>query len=228
MCGRYAFFSPHEAVLGYFELPDSTAPVEPRFNIAPTQEVAAVRARQGGGRELALLHWGLVPAWAEERSIGSRMINARAETLREKPSFRIPFERRRCLVLADGYYEWQVAREGPKQPYFIRRADRAPFAMAGLWERWQGRAGAQPLESCVIVTGAASANLSHVHVRMPVIIPRDSYAAWLDPALGSDAVAPLLAPAAGEPLVAVAVSRRVNSPSQQGPELLEPIADVEA
>jgi putative SOS response-associated peptidase YedK len=228
MCGRYAFFSPHEAVLGYFELPDSTAPLEPRFNIAPTQQVAAVRAIAGGGRELALLHWGLVPPWAKERSIGSRMINARAETLREKPSFRIPFDQRRCLVLADGYYEWQVTREGPKQPYFIRRADGAPFAMAGLWESWQGPAGVQRLESCVIVTGAASEDLSHVHLRMPVIIPRESYAAWLDPALRSESVAPLLSPAAGEPLVATAVSRRVNSPFQEGPELLEPIASVEA
>jgi putative SOS response-associated peptidase YedK len=228
MCGRYAFFSPHEAVLGYFELPSSSAPIEPRFNIAPTQQVAAVRATEGGGRELALLHWGLVPAWAKERSVGSRMINARAETLREKSSFRIPFDKRRCLVLADGYYEWQVTREGPKQPYFIRRADRAPFGMAGLWESWRGPAGVQPLESCVIVTRAASADLSHVHLRMPLIIPRESYAAWLDPAVRSESVAPLLSPAAAEPLVAIAVSRRVNSPSQQGAELLEPIANVEA
>jgi putative SOS response-associated peptidase YedK len=136
MCGRFAFYSPHEAVIRLFGV--AAAPeIEPRWNIAPTQFIATVR-EPCGPRELAMLCWGLVPSWAKEKSIGARMINARSETLTEKPSFRNAFRRRRCLILADGYYEWQ--RSGAvKQPYFIAFGDGQPFGMAGLWERWRAR-----------------------------------------------------------------------------------------
>jgi len=177
MCGRFAFYSPHEAVTRLFGV--AAAPeIEPRYNIAPTQFIATVR-ETGGPRDVALLYWGLVPSWAKEKAIGARMINARAETLTEKPSFRSAFRRRRCLVLADGYYEWQ--RSGTvKQPYFIAFDGGAPFGMAGLWERWRDPLSGEPLESCCIVTTSPAPAVAHVHDRMPVIVPRDAYAEWLD------------------------------------------------
>lgn len=229
MCGRFAFYSPHEAMIDVFELPPDTPAVEPRWNLAPTQFVATVRAAPGGTRELALLHWGLVPSWAKERSVGQRLINARADTLAEKPSFRSAFRRRRCLVLADGYYEWRAGTGGgAKQPYFIRPEHGGPIGMAGLWERWRDPASGEPLESCVIVTTDASEALRRIHERMPVVIPRERFAAWLDPA-NEDVAAlqPLLDPAHAAPLVATPVSRRVNSPKNEGPELVEPAPGVE-
>jgi len=222
MCGRFAFYSPHEAVTRIFGVAGAT-PVEPRYNIAPTQFVAAVRADAAGRRALAMLHWGLVPSWAKEKSIGARMINARAETLGEKPSFRGAYRRRRCLVLADGWYEWQ--RSGPaKQPYFITFGDGEPFGMAGLWETWRDPAGGEPLESCCIVTTAAAPELAQVHDRMPVIIPAERRDEWLDP--GNDAAGALdgfLVPWARGGLEARPVSRRVNSARNEGADLVEPL-----
>ena len=219
MCGRFAFYSPHEAVARFFgvaEAPD----VEPRYNIAPTQFVAAVR-EAGGPRELAMLYWGLVPRWAKEKSIGARMINARSETLAEKPSFRDAWKRRRCLVLADGYYEWQ--RTGAvKQPYFISLDGGAPFGMAGLWERWRDPASGEPLESCCIVTTSPAPAVAHVHDRMPVIIPPGAYAEWLDPDnAATDRLARLLSPCEIPGLQARPVSRRVNDARNQGAGLIE-------
>jgi len=221
MCGRFAFYSPHEAVTRLFGLP-AAPEVEPRWNIAPTQFVATVR-ETGGPRELAMLYWGLVPAWAKEKSIGARMINARSETLTEKPSFRNAFRRRRCLILADGYYEWQ--RSGAvKQPYFISFADGQPFGMAGLWERWRDPATGEPLESCCIVTTAPSPAVAHVHDRMPVIVPPGDYAEWLDPRNeDTGRLARLLGPSALPGLGARPVSRRVNAARNQGPDLIEPV-----
>ena len=222
MCGRFAFYSPHEAVTRLFGV--ASAPeVEPRYNIAPTQFIAAVR-ETGGPRELAMLYWGLVPSWAKEKAIGARMINARSETLAEKPSFRSAFRRRRCLVLADGYYEWQ--RSGAvKQPYYIGFADGAPFGMAGLWERWSDPASGEPLESCCIVTTTPAASVAHVHDRMPVIIPADAYAEWLDPRNEStDRLARLLVPCTRPDILARPVSRRVNDARNQGPDLIELLA----
>src|ERR1700682_6128383 len=136
MCGRYAFYSPHAAVVDVFgPLEPLAVPWVPRFNITPSQQVVVIRARTDGGRELARLQWGLVPSWAKERSIGSRLINARVESLKDKPAFRTAYRRRRCLVLADGYYEWQ-ALAGGKQPYFVQPAAGGPFGMAGVWGRW--------------------------------------------------------------------------------------------
>jgi len=219
MCGRFAFYSPHEAVTRLFGV--ASAPgIEPRYNIAPTQYIAAVR-ETGGPREVAMLYWGLVPSWAKEQAIGARMINARSETLAEKPSFRSAFRRRRCLVLADGYYEWQ--RSGPvKQPYFIGFADGAPFGMAGLWECWRDPASGEPLESCCIVTTTPAAAVGHVHDRMPVIIPPEAHSEWLDPRNeATDRLARLLGPCTRPDILARPVSRRVNDARNQGPDLIE-------
>ncbi len=219
MCGRFAFYSPHEAVTRLFGVAEAPG-IEPRYNIAPTQFVAVVRAA-GGPRQLAMLYWGLVPSWAKEKSIGARMINARSETLGEKPSFRNAYKRRRCLVLADGYYEWQ--RTGSvKQPYFISFASGEPFGMAGLWERWRDPGTGEPLESCCIVTTSPAPAVAHVHDRMPVIVAPDAYDEWLDPDnLATDRLARLLAPSAAPGLQARAVSRRVNDARNQGAQLLE-------
>jgi putative SOS response-associated peptidase YedK len=222
MCGRFAFYSPHEAVTRLFGVA-GVADIEPRWNIAPTQYIAAVRAGDDGRRALAMLYWGLVPSWAKERSIGARMINGRGETLSEKPSFRNAYKRRRCLILADGYYEWQ--RSGSvKQPFFISFADREPFGMAGLWESWKDPASGEPLESCCIVTISPAASVAHVHDRMPVIIPAEARAEWLDAANTDVAqLDRLLVPWAAAGLVARPVSRRVNDARNQGPDLAEPL-----
>jgi putative SOS response-associated peptidase YedK len=222
MCGRFAFYSPHEAVTRLFGVAVA-ADVEPRWNIAPTQYVAAVRAGDGGRPALAMLYWGLVPSWAKERSIGARMINARGETLREKPSFRNAYKRRRCLILADGYYEWQ--RSGSvKQPHFISFTDREPFGMAGLWESWKDPGSGEPLESCCIVTTSPAASVAHVHDRMPVIIPAEARAEWLDAANADvERLDRLLVPWAAAGLVARPVSRRVNDARNQGADLVEPL-----
>lgn len=220
MCGRFAFFSPHEAMVRLFGLPPGTAVVEPRWNIAPTQYVPTVRVDHDGVRRLALLHWGLIPGWAKERAIGARMINARAETIAEKPSFRTAWRRRRCLVLASGYYEWQAMPAG-KQPYFIRRSDGDPFAMAGLWESWIETAGDPPLESCTIITTEAAPPLDRIHHRVPVMLPASAYAAWLEPRdPDMAALQALLAPPEAGALIAAPVSRRVNNARNEGPDLV--------
>lgn len=226
MCGRFAFYSPHEAVSRLFGVADAPA-VEPRYNIAPTQFIAAVREREDRRRGLGLLYWGLVPSWSKDRAIGARMINARGETLREKPSFRNAYRRRRCLVLADGYYEWQ--RSGPvKQPYFISLASGGSFGMAGLWETWSDPAGGDPFESCCIVTTAPAAAVAHVHDRMPVIVDPADYAEWLDPANQSvDELDRLLVPSPNPGLNARPVSRRVNDARNQGADLVAPVGPAD-
>jgi putative SOS response-associated peptidase YedK len=222
MCGRFAFYSPHEAVTRLFGVA-GVADIEPRWNIAPTQYIAAVRAGDEGRRAVAMLYWGLVPSWAKERSIGARMINARGETLKEKPSFRSAYRRRRCLVLANGYYEWQRSG-GVKQPFFISFADGEPFGMAGLWESWKDPASGEPLETCCIVTTSPAASVAHVHDRMPVIIPAEARAEWLDAAnTDVDRLDRLLVPWAAAGLVARPVSRRVNDARNQGADLVEPL-----
>lgn len=220
MCGRYAFYSPAEAVRRTFMLDDVPA-LEPRYNVAPTQEVPAIRSGEEGARSFAMLHWGLVPKWAKERAIGNRMINARAETVAEKPAFRDAFRKRRCLVLADGWYEWQVA-PGGKQPWFIRTEAAQPFAFAGLWERWKDPANGSMLESCTIVTTDAAASIRRIHERMPVVLAESDWDRWLDTAF-SDAgtLSGLLKPYAAGGLEAWPVSRQVNAPKNQGPALIE-------
>ncbi len=178
MCGRFAFYSPHEAVVRLFGLPDDTPAVEPRYNIAPTTFIPAVRVLPDDAspdiaatRRLAQLYWGLVPVWAKEKSIGARMTNARAETLKEKPAFRAAYRKRRALVPADGYYEWMQLGPRDKQPYFIRPASGGPFALAALWEAWRDPASGEPLESCTLITTVPAKSIAYIHDRMPVIIP---------------------------------------------------------
>lgn len=220
MCGRYAFFSPAEAVKRTFAL-DDVPDLEPRYNISPTQSVPAVRAGEEGTRAFAMLHWGLVPKWAKERAIGNRMINARSESIAEKPSFRDAFRKRRCLVLADGWYEWQVTPDG-KQPWFIRLKGSRPIAFAGLWERWKDPADGAPLESCTIVTTDASESIKKIHERMPVVLAEGDQDRWLDTAFSeTDKLSELLRPYEPKALEAWPVSRQVNAPKNQGPALID-------
>jgi putative SOS response-associated peptidase YedK len=217
MCGRFTLHSRLNLLLQQFALqagPDWA----PRYNIAPTQSVPIVRIRPGTGqREMALLRWGLVPSWAKDISIGSRMINARAETVATKPSFRAAFKHRRCLVPADGYYEWQKTAAG-KQPYYIHFRDDTPFALAGLWESWRPDEG-DALATFTIITTDASAATSHIHDRMPVILDPDDYPLWLDPEFeGRDTLQALLRPYAGDELQLDPVSTHVNSPRNDDPQ----------
>ena len=221
MCGRFTLKTPPQVVAELFGL-DEVPAWEPRYNIAPTQPVAAVRAaRDGGQRELVFLHWGLIPSWADDWRIGNRMINARSETVAEKPAFRRAFRQRRCLVPADGFFEWQ--RQGTKkQPYYIHRRDGRPLAIAGLWEHWAG-AGSGPVESCTLLTTAANATLRPLHDRMPVLLEPAQFDTWLDPEQHSvESLVALLAPADDAVLEAYAVSTVVNSPRNDSPACIEP------
>ena len=224
MCGRFAFHSPHETTAELFGLEAGFALLPPRWNVAPGTDIAAIRLAGDGRRELAQLRWGLVPSWAKERSIGQRLVNARAETLSEKPAFRTAFRRRRCLIPADGYYEWRVVTGG-KQPYYVAALAGHPFALAGLWERWVDPGNGEVLETCVIITREAAGIVREIHARMPVIVPPEAYALWLDPTADAKALlGPLLGPEAGVGLEAHPVSRRVNSPRNDGPELTAAVA----
>lgn len=189
-----------------------TPNLRPRWNIAPTQDVAAVRLGEDGARHLDLLRWGLVPHWADDPAIGNRMINARGESVADKPAFRSAFRQRRCLVPADGFYEWKAAGKR-KQPHLIRRRDGRPLAFAGLWERWPGPKGAplpQPLETVTIVTTAAAGLIADLHERMPVMLEPEHWGLWLDPRTPLAMVEALLRPAPAPGLEAVPVSTRVN------------------
>lgn len=222
MCGRYALFSPAEAMRRAFAV-EALPPLEVRYNIAPTQWVPVVRALEPGVRSVALLHWGLVPGWAKDRSIGNRMINARAETLGERPAYQRAFRKRRCLVAADGWYEWQTAAGG-RQPWFIRARAGGPIGFAGLWESWRDPQSGEALESCTIVTTDALAPLAQIHRRMPAVLAPQSHEAWLNPAVADpEALAALLAPCDPALLEAWPVSREVNDPRHQGPALVEPL-----
>ena len=175
MCGRYALTSSPAVIAERFHLL-WTPELAPHYNIAPGQAIPVVR-ETGQGRELAFLRWGLIPSWAKEASIGMRLINARGETLADKPAFRSAYRQRRCLIPADAFYEWK-AIAGRKQPYCIRLRDEGPFGMAGLWEHWKAPDG-QAVESCTIVTVDANALIAQLHDRMPLIVAPEDYDAWL-------------------------------------------------
>jgi putative SOS response-associated peptidase YedK len=222
MCGRFTLKTPVETLAEVFELP--TAPeLPPRFNIAPSEAVAAVRVAGAEPlRELALLRWGLVPPWADVPKVGSRMINARAETVATNGAFRAAFRRRRCLVPADGFYEWQ-RQERAKQPFYIHMRDDAPFAFAGLWEVWEGKDGTV-LETCTVITTEPNELMQPIHNRMPVILDRADYARWLDPRMNDpESLKAFLRPYPPEKMAAYPVSRLVNSPSNDAPECLAPL-----
>jgi putative SOS response-associated peptidase YedK len=218
MCGRYALTSPPEVIAQRFKLlwvPDISA----RYNIAPSQMIPAVRDT-GQGPELVLLRWGLIPSWAKDPTIGARLINARAETLANKPAFRSAYRRRHCLIAADAFYEWKTVA-GRKQPYCIRMADHAPFAMAGLWEHWVNPSG-QPLDSCTIITTDANPLVGALHNRMPAILPPGDYPAWLD---ASHAQAQhLLKPFPPERMEVYPVNPRVNNTKNDDAACMAPLA----
>jgi putative SOS response-associated peptidase YedK len=222
MCGRFAFYSPAEATAALFGATGSME-FSPRYNIAPTQDIAAVRdaGDEGEGRELVALRWGLVPFWAKDPSIGNRMINARAETVAEKPAFRAAYRHRRCLVLADGFYEWH--REGSvKIPYFISLASDEPFAFAGLWENWCSKETGESLQTTTLITTQANEFLAPLHHRMPVILDADRAERWLS----GDNELIVTASDDSPRLKAWPVDRRVNNARNEGNELIEPDGEV--
>ena len=221
MCGRFTLHHDTEEIAQRFNLDNFTLSFQPRYNIAPTQPVAAVL--QDKSRTLEPLHWGLIPFWAKDPKIGNRMINARAETIAEKPAFRAAFKYRRCLIPTSGYYEWHKSGD-ERIPTYIQRADAAPFAFAGLWEEWQAPEGDQ-LHSCTIITTQASDQLSAIHHRMPVIFNQEQEEAWLNPELqDSGDLLKLLQQTSDDELASHPVSKQVNVPTFDDPACIKPAA----
>jgi putative SOS response-associated peptidase YedK len=225
MCGRFTLRAPAGVVAEQFSL--LLMPLlEARFNIAPSQPVPVVRMTPGHEppqRQLVLLHWGLIPSWADDPAIGNRLINARAETAADKPSFRTALRRRRCLVVADGFYEWQRI-DRRRQPFWIGMRDDKPFGFAGLWESWEGP-DHSAIESCTILTTEANDLVRPIHDRMPVIVEEADYSRWLDPAVDRpEPLRPLLRPYPSGPMTAYPVSSQVNNPANDDPRCVEPMA----
>jgi len=224
MCGRYTLRVSPAELADLFEIVNSFD-WSPRYNIAPTQTVAAVRpVAEGDGRELALLKWGLIPFWAKDAKIGSNLINARADTVATKPAFRAALTRKRCLIPADGFYEWKaIPGQKTKQPYLISVRDVPAFAFAGLWEHWTNPEG-QRVDSCTIITTDANELMQQVHYRMPVIFDPADYGRWLDRDLQDPAtVTDLLKQFPVERMQLVPVSTLVNSPRNEKPECVQPL-----
>ncbi|MHA1599263.1 MAG: SOS response-associated peptidase [Alphaproteobacteria bacterium] len=223
MCGRYSLTTPVEAVRAYFdfiELPN----LPPRANIAPRQEVAAVRlGADDGARHFVWLRWGLIPSWAKDAAIGDRMINARAESVAEKPAFRDAFRTRRCLIAADGFYEWRN-EGGRKQPHRITMSDADVFAFAGIWEHWRDPHSNEAVETCAILTTEATAALRPIHHRMPVILDPANFATWLNPGTNVKAVQALLNQRRSHAFTTYTVSTRINSAANDDLSLLAPTA----
>ena len=224
MCGRFTLRAPASVLAQQFAVFDMP-PIGPRFNIAPTQAVPVVRMNPREPepqRELVALRWGLIPSWAKDPAIGNRMINARAETVAEKPAYRAAFRRRRCLVPADGFYEWQRIG-GKKQPYFIHMRDDGPFALAGLWESWQGPDHSR-IESFTVLTTEPNDVVRPIHNRMPVIMNESDYSLWLDPAVKEPRVlAPLLKPYPADSMESYRVGSEVNDARHEDASCVEPV-----
>jgi putative SOS response-associated peptidase YedK len=218
MCGRYAVTSAPEAIRALFGYPEQPN-FPPRYNIAPTQPIAIVRLIEGK-RQFALVRWGLWPSWVKDPKNFTLLINARGESLTEKPAFRAAVKRRRCLIPADGFYEWRAA--GPrKQPYYVRAKSGAPLAFAGLWETWTGPNG-EELETAAIVTTRANRTLAPIHERMPVVVPPDAFDLWLDCAnVDAETAAVVIAPAPDDLLEAYEVSTAVNRTANDNAQLVE-------
>lgn len=228
MCGRFTRVTDAEQLEIIFELNDIPRTLTPQFNLAPTQLAAVVRDASGL-RQFAQLRWGLIPSWAKDEKIGYRTINARAETLAEKPAFRTAFQRQRCLVLADGFFEWQ--REGKQRlPYYFYMQDRRPFAFAGLWERWRGPKGSPlptPVESFTIITTEPNELVAPLHDRMPAILQPGDFDLWLDPDFDrTEILAQQLQPFPADEMSSHRVSTLVNSPRNDVPECVEPLPET--
>jgi putative SOS response-associated peptidase YedK len=222
MCGRYTLAESPRKLAKRFDVPETPdLPFDgQRYNIAPTQQVPIVRQKENA-REIVLAKWGLIPSWAKDMKIGNQLINARADTVATKPSFRSAFKSRRCLIPADGFYEWQKTDDG-KQPVYIRMKDKEPFAFAGLWEWWRPEEG-EPVQSCAIITTDANELMAPIHNRMPVILSPEDYATWLNAAPTTELLLPLLKPFSADQMEAYPVSKLVNNPRNQGEQLIEPV-----
>lgn len=236
MCGRFVSTNSPEQIADFFGASFDGDSLPPSYNVAPTNDIYAVVSEQPAAPAVRSFHWGLVPVWAKDLKIGSSMINARSETLTEKPTFKGLLRKRRCIIAMDGFYEWQApshpAAVGPKgkpikQPMFIHRADGHLMAVAGLWSTWRDKAGPADglwLHSCTIITTAANSTMTPVHDRMPAILAAHAWAQWLDPAIEEPgALSALLQPAPPDLLVMHAVSTQVNNVRNKGPELIAPI-----
>ncbi|MGF1546734.1 MAG: SOS response-associated peptidase [Thiotrichales bacterium] len=223
MCGRYNIATSSDALIVFFEIERLlVAPeqLQPRFNVAPSQQVPVIRLG-AAGRELTLMRWGLLPAWAKEDKTEFNLINARAETVAERPAFRTAFKSRRCLIPATGFYEWQVL-PGGKQPHNIRRPDGGLFAFAGLWDRWHR--DDRTIESCTIIVGSANPRVAPIHARMPVILAPAEFPQWLERTTTSTTLQSLLQPASEAFLETYPVSTRVNNVRNDDSALLDALA----
>lgn len=228
MCGRFAQTHSGEAVAETFQL--STVPdLTPRYNIAPSQAVSVItQSPKAGDRVHHEKKWGLIPGWSKDPKMGQRLINARAETVAEKPSFRNAFQRRRCLIVTDGFYEWQKINGGKvKQPYLIRLKSRSLFAFAGLWERWQAPETGEAIFSCTILTTTANEAMTSIHHRMPVILPSDAYDAWLDTSFYKAGVLEsLLRPYETTSIETTPISSAVNNPQNDTASIQDPVDGI--
>jgi putative SOS response-associated peptidase YedK len=224
MCGRYAITTAPEAIrqlFGYLEQPN----FPPRYNVAPTQPVPIVRMVEGK-RQFALVRWGLIPAWVKDPRTFSLVINARGESVLDKPAFKSAMKYRRCLFPADGFYEWERKGER-KQPYFVRRTGGGPVAFAGLWEAWIGPNGEEQ-ETAAIITTDASPAIAHIHDRMPVIVPPEAFDFWLDPNVDAEMASAVIQPAQDGTIEHYPVSRAVNRTANDLAQLVEPLREPEA
>ena len=220
MCGRFTQISSSSDIAKAFNLAHVPR-LEPRYNIAPTQQVAVIlRSDPESEREFRWLRWGLIPHWAKEKSIGNKLINARGETVAQKPSFRSALRHSRCLIIASGFYEWQQ-QENRKQPFYIQQIDRLPFALAGLWSSWQSPDG-KTISTCTIITTKANEIMIPIHKRMPVILESNNYDLWLDPTVQQpELLQPLFIPSESNKLEAYPVTTLVNNPRHDSPECLK-------
>ena len=218
MCGRFTLTVDPADLQLLLDLIDVPSEMTPRYNIAPTQPVAVVTSPTD--RKVEIFQWGLIPSWSKDPSMGSRMINARAETVHEKPAFRAPFARKRCLILADGFYEWKQLEKN-KQPYYIRLAEGGPFAFAGLWDHWTSPEGDER-KTCTIITCEPNELMSQLHNRMPVIFDKSTMWDWLDPDAPPLALKAMLSPYDTHAMTAYPVSRAVNRPANDSPECILP------
>jgi putative SOS response-associated peptidase YedK len=222
MCGRYALHAPAESLAEDFDAILEVAALTPRYNAAPLQWLPVVRQRPSGERVIHALRWGLLPAWAKDEGMAARLINARAETLSERPAFRAAFGRRRCVIPASGFYEWARHLAG-KQPFYLSPPDGSLLALGGLWERWTRAADGQTIDTFAIVTTAANPLVSELHDRMPLILSADEVGLWLDQSTPLARIQQMLIPCPDDRLTAQPVGRAVGNVRNEGPELIVPV-----